>query len=57
MPRGLPRSLGRWRMRPNPLFASEDPDLVRELIRSHPWATLVTSTSGAPLSSRRFPAR
>jgi len=26
-------------MRPNPLFASEDPELVRALVREHPWAT------------------
>lgn len=32
-------------MRPNPLFASEDPDLVRELVRENPWATLVTTNS------------
>ena len=29
-------------MRPNPLFASEDPEIVRELIRRNPWATLVS---------------
>jgi transcriptional regulator len=32
-------------MRPNPLFASEDPELVRQLVREHPWGTLVTATS------------
>lgn len=32
-------------MRPNPLFASDDPDLVRQLVREHPWGTLVTTTS------------
>jgi transcriptional regulator len=32
-------------MRPNPLFASEDPELVRALVRDHPWATLVTTAS------------
>lgn len=29
-------------MRPNPLFASEDPEVVRNLIRENPWATLVS---------------
>lgn len=32
-------------MRPNPLFASDDPDLVRDLVREHPWGILVTTTS------------
>lgn len=32
-------------MRPNPLFASDDPDLVRALVRAHPWGTLVTNSS------------
>jgi transcriptional regulator len=30
-------------MRPNPLFASDDPDVVRQLIRENPWATLVSN--------------
>ncbi len=38
-------------MRPNPLFASDDPDLVRELVREHPWATLVTLNSGGLVAS------
>jgi transcriptional regulator len=38
-------------MRPNPLFASEDPEQVRELVREHPWATLVTTTSAGLLAS------
>jgi transcriptional regulator len=38
-------------MRHNPLFASEDPQLVRELIREHPWATLVTTVDGTPMAS------
>lgn len=38
-------------MRPNPLFASEDPDQVRELVREHPWATLVTTTSAGLVAS------
>jgi transcriptional regulator len=41
-------------MRPNPLFASEDPDLVRELVREHPWATLVT-TNRAGLVASHYP--
>lgn len=38
-------------MRPNPLFACEDPDLVRKLVRGHPWATLVTTNSGGLVAS------
>jgi transcriptional regulator len=38
-------------MRPNPLFASEDPNLVRELVREHPWATLVTTASTGLVAS------
>jgi transcriptional regulator len=41
-------------MRPNPLFASDDPDLVRELVREHPWGTLVTTTS-AGLAASHYP--
>lgn len=41
-------------MRPNPLFASEDPDLVRALVREHPWATLVTAT-GSGLAGSHYP--
>jgi transcriptional regulator len=38
-------------MRPNPLFASDDPDLVRELIRDNPWATLVSHNDGELVAS------
>lgn len=41
-------------MRPNPLFAVEDPGPVRELVREHPWATLVTS-SGTGLAASHYP--
>ena len=41
-------------MRPNPLFASEDPEQVRALVRAHPWATLVTTT-GAGLAASHYP--
>jgi transcriptional regulator len=41
-------------MRPNPLFAADDPDQVRELVRNHPWATLVTATS-AGLAASHYP--
>jgi transcriptional regulator len=41
-------------MRPNPLFASEDPELVRALVREHPWATLVTATA-AGLAASHYP--
>jgi transcriptional regulator len=38
-------------MRPNPLFASEDPGLVRELIRANPWAVLVSANEGELVAS------
>jgi transcriptional regulator len=41
-------------MRPNPLFASDDPELVRALVREHSWATLVTST-GSGLAASHYP--
>ncbi|HVD39711.1 MAG TPA: FMN-binding negative transcriptional regulator [Solirubrobacterales bacterium] len=41
-------------MRPNRLFASDDPELVRELVREHPWGTLVTAT-GAGLRASHYP--
>jgi transcriptional regulator len=41
-------------MRPNPVFASDDPNQVRKLVREHPWATLVT-TSGAGLVASHYP--
>jgi transcriptional regulator len=41
-------------MRPNPLFASEDPELVKRLVREHPWATLATSTGGG-LAASHYP--
>lgn len=41
-------------MRPNPLFASTDLQLVRALVREHPWATLVTST-GSGLAASHYP--
>jgi transcriptional regulator len=41
-------------MRPNPLFASDDPELVRALVREHPWATLVTTTASG-LRASHYP--
>jgi transcriptional regulator len=41
-------------MRPNPLFASNDPELVRQLVREHPWATLVSATA-AGLAASHYP--
>jgi transcriptional regulator len=41
-------------MRPNPLFASEDPNLVRQLVRDHPWGVLVTAT-GTGLAASHYP--
>jgi transcriptional regulator len=39
------------RMRPNPAYASTDVEVVRELIREHPWAILVSAGGGAPVAS------
>lgn len=41
-------------MRPNPLFASDDPEIVRGLVREHQWATLVTTTA-AGLAASHYP--
>ena len=38
-------------MRPNPLFAEEDPEVVRRLIRENPWATLISDASGGLVAS------
>jgi transcriptional regulator len=38
-------------MRPNPLLASEDPDVVRGLVRDNPWATLVSAGEGRLVAS------
>jgi transcriptional regulator len=38
-------------MRPNPEFAIEDPDFVRQLIRDNPWATLVSGNDGSLVAS------
>lgn len=38
-------------MRPNPIHASDDPALVRELIAANPWATLVSSNQGQLVAS------
>lgn len=41
-------------MRPNRLFAADDPELVRQLVREHPWATLVTTTANG-LAASHYP--
>jgi transcriptional regulator len=41
-------------MRHNPSFASSDPELVRQLVRDNPWATLVTAT-GDGLAASHYP--
>jgi transcriptional regulator len=38
-------------MRPNPWHECTDPDVVRDLIRENPWATLVTATTNGPVAS------
>jgi transcriptional regulator len=42
-------------VRPNPIFHSEDPDVVRELIRAHPWATLVSQDAAGGLIASHYP--
>ena len=38
-------------MRPNPVHASEEPEVVRQLIRENPWSTLVSSNGGELVAS------
>lgn len=38
-------------MRDNPDYALTDPDAVRDLIRAHPWATMVSATPDGPVVS------
>ena len=38
-------------MRPNPLHASDDPEVVRHLIRENPWGTLISSRDGELVAS------
>jgi transcriptional regulator len=38
-------------MRPNPAFAEDDPDVVRQLIRDNPWAVLVSQGDGELVAS------
>jgi transcriptional regulator len=38
-------------VRPNPRHATEDPDVVRRLIRENPWGILVSSNNGGLVAS------
>jgi transcriptional regulator len=38
-------------MRPNPIHASDDPEVVQQLIRENPWCTLVSSNNGELVAS------
>jgi transcriptional regulator len=38
-------------MRPNPVHNSDDPEVVRQLIRENPWSTLVSSNAGELVAS------
>jgi len=38
-------------MRPNPKHASDDPEVVRQLIRENPWCTLVSNNDGELVAS------
>lgn len=38
-------------MRPNPLHAAEDPEVVRQLIRANPWGTLISHHDGQLVAS------
>jgi transcriptional regulator len=42
-------------VRPNPLHAAEDPDVVRRLIRENPWGTLVSSNSDEGPVASHYP--
>ncbi|MBV9292318.1 MAG: FMN-binding negative transcriptional regulator [Frankiales bacterium] len=38
-------------VRPNPLHASDDPEVIRRLIREHPWATIVSNNDDELVAS------
>lgn len=38
-------------MRPNPAYATTDPEAVRDLVRQNPWATIVSDNAGALVAS------
>ena len=38
-------------MRPNPLHAAGDPEVVRRPIREYPWRTLVSTNDGELVAS------
>ncbi|HEY0189052.1 MAG TPA: FMN-binding negative transcriptional regulator [Cellulomonas sp.] len=38
-------------MRENPGYALTDPEAVRELVRAHPWATMVSATAAGTVAS------
>ena len=38
-------------MQPNPQYRVEDPGFVRDLVATHPWATLVSHVDGEPVAS------
>jgi transcriptional regulator len=38
-------------MRHNPAHATTDPDVVRDLVRENPWATIVSAGDGGPVAS------
>lgn len=38
-------------MRHNPAHATTDPDVVRDLVRENPWATIVSTGDGGPVAS------
>jgi transcriptional regulator len=38
-------------VRPNPLFACDDPEVVRQLIRENPWGILVSTNQGRLVAS------
>ena len=44
--------MAEWTLvRPNPLHATEDPEVVRRLIRENPWGTLVSNNNGELVAS------
>jgi transcriptional regulator len=42
-------------MRPNPVHACDDPDVVRRLIREHPWGTIVSIDADGSLVASHYP--
>ncbi|WEG08685.1 FMN-binding negative transcriptional regulator [Microbacterium horticulturae] len=42
-------------MRPNPDYALEDVERIRDLVRENPWATMITSVPGRGIVASHYP--